>query len=139
MKIRIERNPIFLIIFVDALLMYFIPSWPINGTFMISFSLIYTLIFVILAFMYFYSFFILDSENFISIFGFLKTKIMYSEITKVSYSNNLIASQAWTLTRLEITTNDKSYLLSLPKKADKEKFIQEIKRKCPHVDIQIDY
>ncbi|ULO08489.1 PH domain-containing protein [Paenibacillus sp. 19GGS1-52] len=125
MLIRVQKNPIFLIILIAASTEVFLTMSPFKADiYILCFTAIILIIFALLIFTYFRSYFKLEREHFIYVFGFSKKAIPYSSIQKVNLSDNLTASPAWTLKRLEIVTYERSYLLSLPLQKDKSKLIE---------------
>ncbi len=98
-------------------------TWPIVLTF-ISFILIGAFIWQ----MYTQSYYLLDRDHLRIKFGPFKLKVLYTDITQIKPSRNLLSGMALSLDRVAIYKNGKLWQLISP--VDKDRFIQEVKKRA---------
>lgn len=138
MIFQVKRNPILVAIVLFMIILPFfllfqsetLPSLIIP--FMLSAFLAHALI---------KSYFVIENQKLIIVFGLIKKEIPIRDMKEIRYSNNPLSAPAWTLKRLEIifakpigtrpNAAARFALVSLPK--DETGFFREIAKINPHV------
>ncbi|MGG4488250.1 PH domain-containing protein [Metabacillus idriensis] len=87
------------------------------------------------------SYFVIENQKLIIVFGLIKKEIQIRDMKEIRYSNNPLSAPAWTLKRLEIifakpigtrpNADTRFALVSLPK--DETGFFTEITKINPHL------
>ncbi|WP_088014920.1 PH domain-containing protein [Gottfriedia acidiceleris] len=141
MKFKVKKNPLLVVLILS--LIPIIISVPIISIIeaditgiIISLAIFIFLIpiLIVLVWALFNTYHELTETAFKSKFGFITIIIPYNEIRTVNFSNNPVSSPAWTFKRLKIEYKKYEFaLLSIPK--HEEKFLQEIKKRCPDATI----
>ena len=81
----------------------------------------------------FHSYLLLDMEELLIVFGFLKLRIPYREITAIRETRSPLSSMAMSLDRLGIENTQCGYVMVAVR--DKTKFLEEIKLLNPDIEI----
>lgn len=113
-KFSPEKSNLLLMIFMLIVLVFNVVVWLIFREYI--YFTIFLILTIIIAHMYFMTFYILDDKYFIAYLGFLKIKIGYNKINNVELKNN----------KINIKLNHFTVDVS---PENKDKFLKEIKKK----------
>ncbi|WP_259418114.1 PH domain-containing protein [Bacillus toyonensis] len=132
MKFKVKKNPIHIIIFLLAILI-FISMLFIQGTNNIYLSCMISLNIINFLFIYRSTYKITDKSLIINYY-FTNAEIAFEDIQYIKYYGKSSNSKDWSKQRLEIMYGLFNTLtVSVPKK--EEEFINLLKNKCPNIQI----
>ncbi len=115
-----------LMVATAVILWWFAPGWQ-RWTGMLSLAFVVGLCALVL-FPLYYS---LEKDLLLVRSGVLRTRIPYSEITKVEPSGNPLSSPALSLDRLHVHAEGRFGVLISP--LERERFLTELLARCPHL------
>lgn len=139
MIFKIKRNPILLLIVLFLIVLPFFLLFSESES--LASMIIPFLLSAFLAHAFLKSYFLIQDEKLIIVFGLIKKEIHIKDIKEIRYSNNPLSAPAWTLKRLEIVyakplgampgSSTRFALVSLPK--DEDAFFRELVQRNPYL------
>lgn len=136
MIFQVKKNPILVAI---VLFLIILPFFLLFRSESLPSLIIPFLLSAFLAHALIKSYFVIENQKLIIVFGLIKKEIPLRDIKEIRYSNNPLSSPAWTLKRLEIIFakpigprpqfSARFALVSLPK--DETGFFRELTKQSP--------
>ncbi len=117
---------------INILFFYSITSVVSTSLFMLIMLVIISLLDVFMVSVSFNNSVTLKDDHFVHVFGFMRNKIMYKNISKISKTSTKLAGSALSFDRLMIFAHTGSIIISLE---DNDRFIEELVKKNNNITV----